>query len=298
MARRAMPISSRTISLCTAMLLAAITPPARADPVEADARIDLPIALAATALALAATRIPVDTSRRWERETFGALDASVRERFSARAAALSDLLVATAIAAPVFTEAGGIVDDGVSTRYLVYGQSLAISLALNATTKYLVQRPRPYAYHRDPRVAAYAARQGKDSHLSFYSGHAALAFTAATTGGYLFATRTERVGPRAAMWASGTTVAAATAILRVRAGKHFYSDVVIGAVLGVAVGYAVPRLHHDGIELAPAEVGAIAGGLALGTAAALLLPMPDDLAMSLAPIFVENGAGVALAGAL
>lgn len=286
---------SRTI---VAAIAAALCAPAHAEPIRTDSTVDGAIVLGSVAAAFAFSRIPVNTERRWEREAFGSLDRRVRDQFSARAAALSDLLVATAIAAPVFTEAGGLVDDDVSSRYLVYGEALAVSLLLNAGTKYVVQRPRPYAYHRDPRVAAYAASQGKDSHLSFYSGHAALAFTAATTGGYLFATRSQSTGARAAIWGSGATVAAATSVLRVRAGKHYYSDVLVGAALGVGVGFLVPRLHHDGISLSGAEVGAIAGGLVLGTAISALLPMPGDLSITLQPTVVEHGGGIALGGAL
>jgi membrane-associated phospholipid phosphatase len=285
-------------ALATVAIVGVLAGSARAEPVEVDRTVDASVTLGAAAAAFLFSRIPVDTKDRWDEEAFGELDAGVHERFSAKAAALSDLLVATAIAAPIFTEAGGVIDDGITDRYLVYGEALAISLALNAGAKYLVQRPRPYTYHKDPRVAAYAAKQGKDSHLSFYSGHAALSFTAATTGGYLFATRSTSTGARAAMWATGMTVASATSILRVRAGKHFYSDIAVGAGMGVLVGYLVPALHHDGIELSAAEGWSIAGGVVAGTLVASLLPLPDDVAISLQPIAVEHGAGIAFGGKL
>jgi len=256
------------------------------------------IAIGAGLAALAFTRIPVNSERLWQHEAFGNLDRSARDNFSAKAAALSDLLLVTSLAAPMFTEIGGIDDDS-DSHFLVYGESLAISLALNAGTKYLVQRPRPYAYHRDRRVAAWAREQGKDSRLSFYSGHAALAFTGATTGGYLFATNSDNTSARTAMWASGAVLASATAIMRVRAGKHYYSDVLTGAVLGVAVGYAVPRLHDDGgITLSGREWLGIGSGVAVGALAALVLPLPADMAMSLRPLVVENGGGVAFGGAI
>ena len=254
------------------------------------------ITLGAGLAALAFTRIPVNSERLWQREAFGGLDRSTRDQFSAKASALSDLLLVTSLAAPMFSELGGIDDDS-NRHFLVYGEALATTLVLNAGAKYLVQRPRPYAYHEDSRVAAWARSQGKDSRLSFYSGHAALAFTGATTGGYLFATTSDNVNARAAMWASGAVLASATAIMRVRAGKHYYSDVLTGAVLGVAVGYAVPRLHDDGgISLTGREWLGIGGGVAVGTLAALFVPLPDDVAMSLRPLVVENGGGVAFGG--
>ncbi|MEJ7597255.1 MAG: phosphatase PAP2 family protein [Kofleriaceae bacterium] len=256
------------------------------------------ITLGAGLAAVAFTRIPVDSERLWKREAFGRVDRSTRGQFSAKASALSDLLLVTSLTAPMFSELGGIDDDS-GGHFLIYGEALAATLVLNAGTKYLVQRPRPYAYHEDSRVAAWAREQGKDSRLSFYSGHAALAFTGATTGGYLFATTSDNINARTAMWASGAMLASATAIMRVRAGKHYYSDVLTGAVLGVAVGYAVPRLHDDGgIMLTGREWLGIGGGIAVGALAALIVPLPGDVAMQLRPLVLESGGGVAFGGAI
>jgi membrane-associated phospholipid phosphatase len=35
----------------------------------------------------------------------------------------------------------------------------------------------------------------------------------------------------------------ATAILRVRAGKHFWTDVLVGYGVGASIGLAVPLMH-------------------------------------------------------
>ena len=45
------------------------------------------------------------------------------------------------------------------------------------------------------------------------------------------------------MWGFELALAGATANLRTRAGRHFYSDVIVGAIVGAGVGFAVPRLH-------------------------------------------------------
>jgi hypothetical protein len=291
---------ARTVPIILLVISLAAPRSALADDssIETHGWTDGAITIGAGLAALAFTRIPVNTERLWQREAFGGLDRSARDNYSAKASALSDLLLVTSLTAPMFTEVGSI-DDNSDSHFLVYGEAIAATLVLGAGAKYLVQRPRPYAYHRDPRVAAWAREQGKDSRLSFYSGHAALAFTGATTGGYLFATNSENTSARTAMWASGAMLASATAIMRVRAGKHYYSDVLIGSVLGVAVGYAVPRLHDDGgISLSGREWLGIGGGVAVGALAALLVPLPEDVAMSLRPLVVESGGGVAFGGAI
>jgi hypothetical protein len=260
-------------------------------PVEARWSVDGAITAAALGGTLLLRLVDVDTTRTWDHELFGSLDASLRGRSSAGAAALSDALLGTALALPVVADAARGVDDGSDDRMLVYGEALAITGAVTQLVKYAVQRPRPAAYRGD--------RADPDSRLSLFSGHAALAFAAAMTGGYLHAASDADPTSRAAIWFAGTAVASATATLRVEAGAHFYSDVVIGAVVGAAIGLGVPRLHHDGIDLGLADWLAIGNGVVVGALTAHLLDLPQDAPrLELRPMITEGGAGVAIGGRL
>ncbi len=44
---------------------------------------------------------------------------------------------------------------------------------------------------------------------------------------------------------SSLTIAAATAVLRISADRHYFSDVLTGATIGYAVGYFLPRLLYS-----------------------------------------------------
>ena len=48
------------------------------------------------------------------------------------------------------------------------------------------------------------------------------------------------------VWAAAAVVPAATGIMRQQAGKHFWTDVVLGYALGAAIGVLVPELHRVG----------------------------------------------------
>ena len=50
-------------------------------------------------------------------------------------------------------------------------------------------------------------------------------------------------GLRVGIWMTMATLPAATAFLRVKAGKHFASDVTVGYIVGGAIGYLVPHFH-------------------------------------------------------
>jgi membrane-associated phospholipid phosphatase len=46
------------------------------------------------------------------------------------------------------------------------------------------------------------------------------------------------------VWLFSESLAAATASLRVVAGKHFITDVITGAAAGTAIGILIPYLHQ------------------------------------------------------
>lgn len=192
--------------------------------------------------------------------------------FSPVPSRLSDITLFTSLVAPL----GVLGATESSTRFanslVIYSESLSFSLALNTVTKHLVRRARPYTIHPSREAQRWEAQAGVDRVLSFYSGHSSLSFTSATTGGLLFAAGEEARGARIAYWASGFTLAAFTAHARVRAGMHYPTDVLVGALVGAGLGLAVPLAHEVPIELRPEEGVAIAGGVVLGAALGFLLP--------------------------
>jgi membrane-associated phospholipid phosphatase len=183
---------------------------------------------------------------------------------------------------------------------LIYAQAHSVSFGLNSLTKYAVRRPRPYTHHPEASVRAlHDCETVEDECLSGYSGHATAAFTSAVAGGYLINESIQMTArSRALNWAILSAGAAATAHLRVRAGKHFYTDIVTGALLGAAVGVMVPLLHGGDYVPDAAEFGAAFGGLMVGTVAPLLVPtdyIPPDI--GLMPLVIDaHGAGLSLSG--
>ena len=45
------------------------------------------------------------------------------------------------------------------------------------------------------------------------------------------------------MWSGAFLIPATTAYLRVKAGRHFPTDVIAGYATGAIVGYLIPHLH-------------------------------------------------------
>lgn len=114
-------------------------------------------------------------------------------------------------------------------------ESLVWTTAATEALKAGVGRPRPVLYTAR---AARVAHDG-DNLRSFPSGHASAAFAVATA--YWLARRDLTGTPGAAGWAAVGT-AGAVALLRVVGGKHFPTDVLAGALLGIAGGVAVQAI--------------------------------------------------------
>ncbi|MFC2088788.1 phosphatase PAP2 family protein [Calditrichota bacterium] len=114
-------------------------------------------------------------------------------------------------------------------------------------TKVAILRKRPYLYNSN-----YSAEErfqnDADDLFSFYSGHTAVAFFTAT---FLSKVATDIYGNNLAtniLWGSSLAVASLTGYARIRAGKHFPTDVIAGAAVGFAIGYLVPMSHHKEME--------------------------------------------------
>jgi PAP2 superfamily len=117
---------------------------------------------------------------------------------------------------------------------------------VNQAMKILFVRRRPYA-----EFGGTSTRAANDVNTSFFSGHTALAFAMTTSTGMVASIRGYKSAPY--IWGGGLALGVATAYLRIAADAHYFTDVFGGAVIGAAIGVAVPLLfHHDVLTDEPA----------------------------------------------
>ena len=74
------------------------------------------------------------------------------------------------------------------------------------------------------------------------SGHTSSAFVTAVTIGETYRRRHDDLSV-GLVYAVGLTLASVVAACRILAGKHFLSDVLVGAIVGTAFGLLIPALH-------------------------------------------------------
>ena len=151
---------------------------------------------------------------------------------------------------PLFAITGGCCDAArrrLPTAALAAAGAAAVAEGLTVLLKHLTERSRPPL--ADPSIHALVSLPQS---TSFPSGHAATAFAAATAVGALH--------PR--IRAPLMALAGMVALSRVYLGVHFWSDVLVGTLLGVAIGLATARLVQRGrAGLREREQSPAAGGI-------------------------------------
>jgi membrane-associated phospholipid phosphatase len=202
-------------------------------------RADLGLTLLAAAGAIVPNRFPRQLTFRscpcLPSEVNG-FDRFAIDLHSKAADLTSDATVLLAIAVPMIADTIRLGFTPVlGEDVLVMAQSVAVNAAIVTAVKYLVQRPLP---------ATYANRDGLQEQAqgfrSFYSGHTSTAFAALATAAWTIHLRD---GPKVWPWVVTGLVGASVGVERVLAGRHFPTDVLVGAAAGLAVGTLVPLLH-------------------------------------------------------
>jgi membrane-associated phospholipid phosphatase len=137
---------------------------------------------------------------------------------------------------------------------LVIAESVGVAGVLSQIVRFTTARQRPFAYYGGGTGA-------RADHLSFWSGHSATVFSAAAAGGTVARLRGYEGWPW--VYAAGFTGAAVTDYFRMAGDKHWLTDALAGAAVGIGVGILVPWLHRGGGGPQQVRVVPAPGGLAV-----------------------------------
>jgi membrane-associated phospholipid phosphatase len=163
----------------------------------------------------------------------------------------SDTCRDAAILAAIGVGAGEVVHsrnlDEVATLGVMFLETSLLVGGTTYLTKALVGRKRPFVYNTALSVEERYRLAGdahNDVYFSFFSGHSSAAFALATFTSTVYS---DIHGPSTwstLLWGSTLTLATLTAYARVKAGVHYPTDVIAGAIVGGAIGRLVPVLHR------------------------------------------------------
>ncbi len=163
-------------------------------------------------------------------------------RHSEEAATASDYFFYSSIPYPIVLMADKDLRHDAARVYGLYWEAMAITGLLYTGGDYFIDRYRPETYDE---TKEFGDRQSGNEKNAFFAGHVALVSTAT----FFTASMYDQYHPTSklkwAFYGVATAATGATAYLRHRAGKHFPSDILVGAIVGVGSGMLVPRLHRN-----------------------------------------------------
>ncbi|GAA4356683.1 hypothetical protein GCM10023185_20710 [Hymenobacter saemangeumensis] len=186
-------------------------------------------------------------------------DVNGFDRFSAGwydedARTVSDYIFAgSLVGTPIFLA----LNKGTRARYGqlagLYVQTVASTGAIFTMAAGTVYRQRPLTYSSE---ASITERRRQNATNSFFAGH-----TATTAAATFFAAKVYNdfypdSRARPVVWATAAAIPAAVGYYRLKAGKHFLSDNLLGYAVGAASGILVPHFHktnRGGTSLVPIQ---------------------------------------------
>jgi membrane-associated phospholipid phosphatase len=209
--------------------------------------VDIPIGLitlgtGATSLILHKKKKPLTLG---ELSNLQATDVNKFDRYaiyqhSKPSAIASDVFQYTAMVSPALLFIDKDIRKDWNTVLPIWMETFAITSTLTMFTKELAKRNRPYVYSDYDNGNKYS----KDARSSFWSGHTSI--TAAST--YFIAMVYADYHPHSRwkplMWTGAAILPALTGLTRVKAGKHYWTDVITGYAVGALVGTLTPFLHR------------------------------------------------------
>ena len=180
---------------------------------------------------------------RYDKDDINAVDRALIHSYSKPLDRAGDVLAVGTAAASFITAAAFLYTDDsyqlsdVLTETVMFAETMAIAHTVAHITKGLVLRTRPYNYYAGDEATE------DDWNRSFYSGHTTMTFAAATCVSYTFCNYFPESAWRYPVVIGSYALAATTGVLRVQAGCHFATDVLVGAITGTVIGFLVPWCH-------------------------------------------------------
>lgn len=170
------------------------------------------------------------------------LDEYSTRQFSTTADLLSDKAILAAFASPFFLLFNKRTRTNAGTVGLIAFEGALINSSLINLTKVLVRRPRPFVFND---TAPLEMKQMRKARYSFFSGHAATAAYFSMVTAKLYNDFYPDSNARPYVWAGAALVPVLTSYGRMKAGRHYFSDVLVGTLVGTGIALLVPTLHRN-----------------------------------------------------
>ena len=204
--------------------------------------VGIPLVAIGFALDMSIAPLTLEEVNNLDRENIPKIDRFVSYNYSENAGDLSDILLYTCIASPFLLLSSSAVRNDFGTVYGMYTEALLFGIGLPSYGKAGAQRIRPYAYNPDTPMDKKLTAEAKKS---FFSGHTSAAFTSTIFLSSVYSTYYPNSKWKPYIWTGSILLASTVGYLRIAAGAHFLTDVLVGALVGATIGYIIPKIHES-----------------------------------------------------
>lgn len=166
--------------------------------------------------------------------------ATYQSSYAAKKA--SDVLLLTSFSLPLSLLSSKRTREDFAKISILFGETVFITAGITYFTKGVVLRSRPLVYNED---FGLADKQKVNARHAFFSGHTSLTAASCFFTAKVYADYFPDSKFKPYVWAGAIIVPAVTGYLRIAAGKHFPTDVIMGYAVGATIGFLVPHFHKN-----------------------------------------------------
>lgn len=175
-----------------------------------------------------------------DRNDINSLDRRATYNYSESAKTASDVLLYTSLLLPALPLVDKRMKEEQGKIFLMYAETVLLSRGITQLTKNLALRARPYVYNENVPIDE---KLKINSRYSFFSGHVSTVSSLT----FLTASILNQYHPDSKLmplvWSTAVILPAATGYFRLKAGKHFSTDAMVGYATGALIGIIIPKLH-------------------------------------------------------
>lgn len=195
------------------------------------------------------SQTPILTSQELEAldiNDIGGFDRVATNFFSLKAHETSDCFWYGSHTLPLLLLAGKKSRSDFGKIMVLYNEAVLLNGGLTLLTKYTVRRVRPFNFDPD---TSFEKKTSVNAKASFFSGHASITATNSFFAAKVFSDYYPDSKWKPIVWTVAATIPAVTGYLRVRGGRHYPTDVIVGYAVGAAIGYLIPHWHRTPSKL-------------------------------------------------
>ena len=203
------------------------------------------LALSSSGLILNGTISPLTVQQidQLDPSSIGKIDRGAIHYYSPKAGKRSDQLQVVGWLMPFAFAVPKSTRNDFWTIGLMSLETMLLTQGITGVFKSSVQRVRPFAYNEN---VPFEDKMSIKAKRSFFSGHTSNYATLSFFTAKVISDYSSNRNVKIVVWSLAATSSAFMGHWRVKAGKHFPTDVIAGYLVGAGVGILVPHLHKKG----------------------------------------------------